>query len=393
MRICLFTDTLGDVNGVSRFIRNIADQSLAFGHSLHVLTSTRFECPNRPNIVNVTPRYSRAMPGYAQLELAIPPFGELARRAEALAPDAVHISTPGPVGTLGRRFARRRNLPLLGTYHTDFPAYIDHLFNDRTLTWITDQAMRRFYRPFRRVFTRSTDYAQGLVRLGIPRERIVRLLPGIDTDTFHTRFRDPSIWSKFPDIPPDAVKAMYVGRVSVEKNLPLLAQAWKRVAAACRTIGLASPPHLVVIGDGPYRTTMEHDLAGERVHFLGFRHGVELSTLYASSDFFLFPSTTDTLGQVVMEAQSAGLPVVVTDQGGPREVVNHAPGAEQSGFVVSADAPQVWADVIARLASDRGMRTAMGAAGHRLIQPMSIRHSFEHFWEVHRQAVEEARAG
>ncbi len=393
MRICLFTDTLADVNGVSRFIRAVAEQSLRFGHSLHVITSSRMECPAQPNIHNLRPRYARAMPGYPQLDLAIPPKGAMNRLAESLAPDVVHISTPGPVGTLGRRFARRRGLPLLGTYHTDFPAYIDHLFADRTLTWICDQSMRRFYRPFTRIFTRSAEYGEALVRMGIPRAHIVRLLPGIDTDTFHTRFRPPSypsIWDAFPGIPPGAPKALYVGRVSVEKNLPLLVQAWKLVYADAATMPESERPHLLVIGDGPYKSPMNAELAGMNTHFLGFRHGVELSRLYASSDFFLFPSTTDTLGQVVMEAQSAGLPVLVTDQGGPKEVVNHAPGDEQSGYVLGADNPREWAEMIRRLSRDPALRARLGSAGHRKIQPMNIRHSFEHFWRVHEEAAAEA---
>ncbi|MGE3108312.1 MAG: glycosyltransferase family 4 protein [Phycisphaerales bacterium] len=392
MRVCLFTDTLGDVNGVSRFIRNIAEQALTFGRSLHVITSTRFECPAQSNIVNIAPRYARAMPGYPQLELAIPPAGRLARLADSLAPDVVHVSTPGPVGALGRRFARRRGLPLLGTYHTDFPAYIDHLFADRTLTWVCDQSMRRFYRPFSRIFTRSADYAEALARLGIARERIVRLLPGIDTEVFHTRYRDPGVWSGFPEIPAGSVKALYVGRVSVEKNLPLLTRAWKLVASQWRASPPEMRPHLVIVGDGPYRQTMQSELAGLGAHFLGFRHGAELSTIYASADVFLFPSTTDTLGQVVMEAQSAGLAVCVTDQGGPKEVVNYEPGPEQSGFVLSAGNAAQWAQMINRIVEDGALRERLGAAGHRKIQPMSIRHSFEHFWRVHEEAASE-RAG
>lgn len=382
MRVCLFTDTLADVNGVSRFIRTIAEQSTSLGRDLHVITSTRMPFTSRANLHNVEPVSARAMPGYPQLEIVWPAHNRLARLADSLRPDVVHVSTPGPVGGVGRRFARRRGLPLVGTYHTDFPAYIDHLFGDRSLTWITQAAMRRFYKPFDALFTRSADYAQNMQRLGIPPERIVRLLPGIDTDTFHSRFRDTSIWSALPGVPAASVKALYVGRVSVEKNLPLLTRAWRLAAAAEPSL------HLVIVGDGPYKPAMQAELAGLNATFLGFRHGAELSTLYASSDLFLFPSATDTLGQVVMEAQSSGLPVIVTDQGGPSEVVNHRPGAEQSGIVLPADDPQRWAGEIVRLARDPVLRASFGAAGHRKVQGMSIRHSFEHFWQVHQDVLD-----
>jgi glycosyltransferase involved in cell wall biosynthesis len=388
MRVCLFTDTLGDVNGVSRFIRNIAEQSLRFGRELHVLTSTRFQCPGQPNIHNIRPIYARAMPKYEQLEIVIAPKAELFRRADQLRPDAVHVSTPGPVGIVGRAYARKRGLPLLGTYHTDFPAYIDHLFDDAACTWICTQVMKWFYRPFDRIFTRSDEYARSMVSLGVDMERIPRLLPGIDTDTFHTRFRDEEIWERL-GVPARAPKALYVGRVSVEKNLPLLTRVWKLVHASWKEPGEA--PVLVVVGDGPYRKQMEVELEGKRAHFLGFRHGAELSTIYASGDAFLFPSTTDTLGQVVMEAQSAGLPVVVTDQGGPAEVVNAQGHAEQTGYVLPAEDAQAWRDTIIRLLADAPLRRTLGERGHRKIQPMSIRHSFEHFWDEHEKAVQAHR--
>lgn len=390
--VCLFTDTLGDINGVSRFIRNVAAQARATGRSLHVITSTRLECPQAANIHVLPPRWSRPMPGYPQLELAIPPYAAMARLADSLQPRVVHISTPGPIGVAGRRWARRRGVPMLGTYHTDFPAYIDHLFGEPALTWTCTRTMQWFYRPFARLFTRSADYGRALEKLGISAERIVRLLPGIDTDVFHTRFRDPigKAWDGVPGVRPSAVKALYVGRVSVEKNLPMLAAMWPRVVAACRQRGVDA--QLLIVGDGPYRPEMERTLedAGAPACFLGFRHGIELSTIYATSDLFVFPSQTDTLGQVVMEAQSAGLPVVVTDQGGPREVVDDG----RTGLVLPSQGAagiERWAREVASLLSDPERRGRMGAAAHAKIQPMSIRHSFEHFWGEHERIAATVR--
>jgi glycosyltransferase involved in cell wall biosynthesis len=388
MRVCLFTDTLGDVNGVSRFIRNVADQAAGSGRDLTVITSTRMTCPRQPNIVNVPPPYARAMPGYPNLEVVLPPTGGLIAEARRRRPDVIHVSTPGPVGRAGVLAARRMGVPLIGTYHTDFPAYVEHLFQDAVCTWLCTKVMSRFYRPFSKLFTRSLDYADAMERLGVRRGDIVKLLPGIDTDTFHTRHRPSDVdafWRRYPGVDPAAVKVLYVGRVSVEKNLPYLARVWK----ATRSL-IHDRAQLIVIGDGPYRRPMEIDLAGRGGVFLGFRHGVELSQLYAASDLFAFPSTTDTLGQVVMEAQSAGLPVIVTDQGGPSEVVVRDPEPAATGFVLSADDAQGWARTIARLVTDPGLRATMGAAAHALIQPMSIRHSFEHFWSVHEEVAAEA---
>lgn len=392
LTVCLFTDTLGDVNGVSRFIRNVSEQALELGRDFHAITSTRFECPAQSNIHNLAPRYARAMPKYPQLEIVVAPKRELFTLADRLEPDVVHVSTPGPVGMAGRRYARMRGLPLAGTYHTDFPAYIEHLFDDAVCTWLCRRTMSWFYRPFARLFTRSSDYAAAMQRVGIAREKIVRLLPGIDTRTFHTRHRDAggAVWRNLADsgVREASVKALYVGRISVEKNLPMLTKLWPRIHAACRERGVDA--QLIVVGDGPYRATMQAELAakGASACFLGFRHGQELSTIYATSDLFVFPSTTDTLGQVVMEAQSAGLPVIVTDEGGPSEVVDDG----ETGFVLPTAASDRWVQTIVRLIGDGELRQRMGAAGHAKIQPMSIRHSFEHFWGVHEEVAAGASA-
>ena len=143
---------------------------------------------------------------------------------------------------------------------------------------------------------------------------------------------------------------------------------------------------MVVVGDGPYRERMEAELSGTRATFLGFRHGQELARLYASADIFAFPSTTDTLGQVVMESQSVGLAVIVTDQGGPAGVVDDG----VTGFVVPADQPGVWAERIVELAENEDKRKAMGRAGIEKMAPMTIQHSFLDFWRVHEEAAAQA---
>lgn len=393
-RVVLFTDTLGDVNGVSRFIRNAAETALATGRELTVLTSTNFEIPDQPNIINVTPVVATKMPKYENLELVLPPALKMMRVARDLRPDVIHISTPGSVGLVGLALAKRLSLPMVGVYHTDFPAYIDKLFVNHSLTEGCNGYMRLFYRGFSRIFTRSEDYARSLTHLGIPRERLEALRPGIMIDQFHPRFRDMGIHDRIPGertdggtprVGGETVRFVYCGRVSVEKNMPLLEKVWKAADAELRARGVAA--ELVIIGDGPYRTTMQASLAGTRTRFLGFRYGGELSALYASCDAFVFPSTTDTLGQVVMESQASGLPVLVSDQGGPKEVVRDG----ETGFVLSAHDASAWTRAIVGLASDPVMRGRMGRAAHEFLQGFSMRRSFEHYWSVHEEVAETAR--
>lgn len=382
LRVALFTDTLADVNGVSRFIQNCAEQARLRNLDFKALTSTRLPCPNHPNIVNFAPIAAMPMPKYANLEVALPPLLSMLRYIDRAQPDVIHVSTPGPVGCAGLLAARMLRCPVAGVYHTDFPAYMDHLFDDAGVTWSTAQGMKFFYSHFARIFTRSAEYADSLTRLGIKPDRLVRLFPGIDIDAFHVRHADRSIWPRL-GLRPESVKVLYAGRVSVEKNLPALVSIWKQARARLTRDGIDA--QLVVIGDGPFRDAMQRALANDDAHFLGFKHGTELSTLYASGDLFVFPSLTDTLGQVVMEAQASGMPVIVSNQGGPKEVVQHG----RTGFIVDADKINDWAAAIVNLAGDAKKRRAMGEVAAAEMQNYSIAKSFDHYWNVHEQVRRE----
>jgi glycosyltransferase involved in cell wall biosynthesis len=389
-RVMLFTDTLGDVNGVSRFIRAIAAKAEASGRELEVVTSTRFDVPSAANIRNFEPMLAGALPGYGHLEIVLPPIGRMLRHVRARRPDVVHVSTPGPVGLVGRFAARRLGVPVLGVYHTDFPAYVDRLFEERAYTAACTRCMRGFYRGFRRVFTRSAEYTEAVAGLGVARERIVGLRPGIETARFSPRFRDEGVWGRIAGDRDDlrglgapAVKVLSVGRVSVEKNLAMLADVWRRVRSRCGREGVAA--HLVIVGDGPYRERMRADLCGADAFFLGFKEGEELSAIYATSDLFVFPSVTDTLGQVAMESQASGVPVLVSDRGGPKEMVREG----ETGFVLPAGDRGRWVETIVGLVGDRALRRRMGLAAAELMRGFDIQESFEQFWRVHEEAWRE----
>jgi glycosyltransferase involved in cell wall biosynthesis len=307
------------------------------------------------------------------------------RRARALNPDVIHVSTPGPVGGIGRWVAGRLRVPLVGTYHTDFPAYLEHLFADGVLTRCTQGVMKWFYSPFRAIFARSEEYLESLRGWGLPRARLVRLHAGLDTSAFSPSFRDTGIWERLDpgcNQCGEVVRVLFCGRVSVEKNLALLARLWGRVVQKAMSQAM-----LVVVGDGPYRREMEAVLAGLPALFLGFRHGHELSALYASSDLFVFPSLTDTLGQAVMESQASGTPVIVSDQGGPKEIVRQG----ETGVVVPGHDERAWVDAIVGLIDEGAKRHRMGEAAHRFMQNFAFKKSFEHFWSVHEEVVEASR--
>ncbi len=384
MKMLQFTDTLGDVNGVSRFIQNVAKLAGETGRDLKVVTSTRFKVPDSPNIVNFEPVFSMPMPKYEQLDTVLPPVLRMLRFADAERPDVIHISTPGPVGVVGYIAAKMLRVPIVGTYHTDFPSYIDKLFDDSGFTKACEMYMRMFYRPFSRVFARSGQFVPEMNRVGIESERIATLTSGIDTTDFGHNFEDRSVWERLgvdsgeeasSDAPP--VKVLYCGRVSVEKNLPLLTRAWQSVHDRAKARGLRAK--LVVVGDGPYRKEMALALRHKDVHFLGFRHGVELATIYASSDVFVFPSATDTLGQSVMEAQASGVPALVSDKGGPKSIVRDG----VSGYVLPDTDAEPWIASTLELIANTALRARMSEGAIEAMQGRDIRDSFEQYWTEH----------
>ncbi|GJQ29001.1 MAG: hypothetical protein HBSAPP03_08850 [Phycisphaerae bacterium] len=375
-RVLLFTDTLADVNGVSRFIRDMAAEARRANRELIVFTSTNFPCEPAANLRVFPPIVAMPMPRYSNLELVLPPTRAMLAAARALHPDAVHVSTPGPVGLLGRFIARRLRVPLVGTYHTDFPAYVERLF-DESAGAICHASMRAFYAPFERVLTRSRGFVPEVERLGVPRDRIAALTPGIRTETFSPSAHDPLLTGFTPGV----LRVLSVGRVSVEKNLPLLAQAWALADMRLREANVDA--ELVVVGDGPYRAEMERALRGTRHVFTGFRHDAALAATYAGADLFVFPSRTDTLGQAVMEAQASGLPAIVSDAGGPREIVVHG----ETGMIVPGERAAAWADAIVTLAIDAPRRAAMGRRAAEFMRAHSIRASFEHFWALHSEVI------
>jgi glycosyltransferase involved in cell wall biosynthesis len=384
-RVLLFTDTFADVNGVSRFIRDIGHRAHATGCDLRIFTSTEKAMPDVAVARNFQPIHAITMPKYPELDLAVPPVIRMLREADALQPDVIHVSTPGPVGAVGILASMLLRRPVLGVYHTDFPAYIERLFKSESMGRQCARAMGLFYKRFHTVFARSDAYRENVGRLGVPQSRIRTFRSGIDIDAFHPRHRDVEVWRRLAGphgkpVPSWAVKVLYCGRVSVEKNTPLLEQIWPDIRARAEARGIEA--QLIVVGDGPDRTRLEESMKRQHVTFLGFRHGEELSQIYASCDVFVFPSLTDTLGQVVMESQASGLPAVVSDVGGPSTIVRDG----ETGYVVSASSMEDWKRAVTDLVCDAKRRSVMGREAHRMMAERGFGASFDAFWQAHTDA-------
>jgi glycosyltransferase involved in cell wall biosynthesis len=379
LRVGLFTDTFDDVNGVARFIRDMAQQAQSLGRHLVVHTSSaatlvRNDVPNRKNFA---PLLSRPLPYYSELTLNLPPVLDVLEWADRQQFDVIHCSTPGPMGLIGWVVAKMLRVPVLATYHTDFPAYVDRLTRDHRVTNGTVAYMKWLYGEMAGVFSRSKAYRFNLRDLGVNEERMLTIPPSVNTDRFNAGLRDPNVWVDHAI--PEPRKLLYCGRVSVEKSLPMLAAAFRKLCMVRRDTAL------VIVGDGPYAAKMKAELGDLPAYFLGFRDDAQLAPLYAGSDVFVFPSKTDTLGQAVMEAQACGLPAIVSNEGGPKETV--ADGA--TGLVIPAgdDEAARWCQAMDELLRDELRLQRMSRNAPQRVARVTPRQTFEHFWSEHVNAV------
>lgn len=379
LNLSLFSDTVFDINGVSRFIQDLAKEAHRREESLSIVTASPLSPPLEAEGITVIDHWAAmTMPHYPTQFLVFPSLRQLHAHFKAFPPDVVHISTPGPIGWNALRYARRFGCPVTSTYHTNFPQYVRDISGSFFLYRLTVSLMRAFYRRCDLVFTRSKEYTAVLEEeIGIPAEKIIYLHPGIDTQKFNPSFRNETLWERYPDISPDTVKLLYVGRLSEEKNFPFLLELF-RAFQDRRQIGQPEV-ELIVLGEGVFLKEQDYWRA-QGVHMLGVKRDTELSELYASCDLFVFPSVTETLGQAVMEAQASGLPALVSDQGGPQSIIT----PNKTGYVLSVDNPAPWIDTIDSLCNNMALCKEMGKSAHMQMREKSFSKSFDIFWSIHK---------
>jgi glycosyltransferase involved in cell wall biosynthesis len=381
MRVCIFTDTIGDLNGVSRFIQDMGEQALEHGFDLHIVASTAKECPDLPNVHNLRPRWRIPMPFYRELDLVFPSAKTLEKKLLELQPDILHISTPGPVGFIAKKLAEKHALPTMGTYHTDFPAYVEKQTGLASAKRMADRVMQRFYHHFHRVFTRSNAYLEIMENdIGIPRSRSELLPPGTNRLRFHPDHRSDAIFARY-GAAGDGPKVLYVGRISKEKNIPFLLEVWEKY----RERHMDNDAELLLVGEGALRHKPRCNRL-DNVVFAGPVTGEDLSRLYASCDLFVFPSVTDTLGQVVMEAQASRACCIVSDKGGPQGIVSHK--GRPGGLVVEAGNAEAWVDALETLLENATLRQHFGQQGFENMHDFDIADSFLHFAQSHRDVLQ-----
>jgi glycosyltransferase involved in cell wall biosynthesis len=362
-----FTDTLEDVNGVATTIRKMTAAAKNAGADLTVVTSRSEIHITEIPIKNFKPIGEFELPEYELQKLSFPPILRMLDYIQREGFTEIVISTPGPIGLTALAAAKMLNLQTSGIYHTDFPQYIRILTDDSFLESVAWHYMHWFYGQLDSVFVNSEEYRRSWIARGFAPEKLKILPRGLDTTLFSPENRDPAFWEKFGQHN-GAVHLLYVGRISKEKDLDVLAQAYRQL----RDEGL--PIQLYLVGDGPYLQALHEAMPG--AIFTGYLRGKELAAAYASADVFVFPSTTDTFGNVVIEAQASGVPVIVSDTGGPKELVE----ANVNGLVTKSHDVEDLARAIRVLVKDKRKRNQMSQQARQAVIDRSWPGAFRKFW-------------
>jgi len=370
-----FTDTLEDVNGVATTIRRMTSAGVATGHDIIVVVSRSEIADQGIPLKNFEPVGEFELPEYELQRLSFPPVLAIMDYISRGNFGEVIISTPGPVGLAALAAAKMLGLRTSGIYHTDFPQYVRILTEDSFMETLTWNFMHWFYSQLDVLWVNSEDYRKTWIQRGIASERVKILPRGLDIEFFRPSRRDACFWSA-RGLRAGEVAMLYVGRVSKEKNLDLIVSAWKKVPSEARI-------RPIFVGDGPYREEMQRQLPD--AIFTGYLRGDDLAVAYASADFFAFPSTTDTFGNVILEAHASALPVIVSDVGGPRDLVSSG----EDGFVTRAMDVDELSNRMAALATSAESRARMGAAGRRKVETRDWQEAFERFWNASPDQPEE----
>lgn len=312
LRISLVTETyFPQVNGVSRTLDRLVNYCAEQGDRVQLMMpSYKDNSTPFPPGVERSEWPALTLPFYREVLL---PLTTVARVEQVLAdfrPDLVHIATEGPLGRAALLAARRLCLPTVSSYHTNFAQYLQN-YHAGFLAPLCWRYLSWFHNATLATFCPTLSIQQLLEKKGFRNVGIWSR--GVDSHRFHPGKRDNELRRSL-GIGPDDILSTCVGRIASEKNLEMLLQAWKMLPNRNNRF-------LLLIGDGPLRERLEMG-SDQHVIFVGYRYGEELARLYASSDLFVFPSLSETFGNVILEAMASGLPVVSFDVQGPGDIID-----------------------------------------------------------------------
>jgi glycosyltransferase involved in cell wall biosynthesis len=370
-RVAILTDTVDDINGVALGLRRLMRAAGGHVRLVAIGDGDRIVVDDE-GVVRIPAVYKRRLALYPQMEFGIPHVTALLSYLVDEGIDIIQCATPGPMGLSGLLAARLTGIPILGQYHTDVPEYATRLSGDPVFGEMVGALVGWFYRQMNQVLVPSRFVAEKMQATGVLPERIVRVPRGIDLELFRPQRRNPHAFDRFGV--GAATKVLYVGRLSKEKGLDALVE---RFAA----LGPALDAKLILVGDGPHAEALRARADHRAVVFAGAHTGTALAELMASADLFVSPSETETFGNAVVEAQAAGLPVVVASRGAACE--NLLDGV--TGLVVDTHRPEALDAALWLLVTDEALRKRMSAAAHRFAQGYGMSEAVRGTFNIYRR--------
>lgn len=375
MKIAIFTDTFTpQINGVAKTLERLTHyfERRNIDYCVFAPQNVRSE-DNRSNIQKVK---SVPLAIYPECRIALPNPHMIKKKLYQFQPDLIHVATPFNMGLFGRYYARKMKIPLVGSYHTDFDAYLKYYRMD-FLAPVFWNYMLWFHEPLQRIFVPSPATLDQLKKKGFRHLRIWGR--GIDCTLFHPDYPSAELRENY-HISADYTIS-YVGRLAPEKDIDTLLSVIKTVNEKQVK---ANRIHWLITGDGPLADEMKKSLAGQNVTFTGYLKGRDLANVYAASDLMVFPSATETFGNVVLEAMAAATPVIGADAGGVKDIIR--PGI--TGALCPPGRAESFAASVLSLIDDDARRKEMSRAARAYALTQSWDMIFDQLVEDYRDALQ-----
>lgn len=347
MRIAIFSEVYWPmVSGVSIVLQRLVAALEQRGHVVRVYAPAYPMPRGSSDLRQVFRVPSKRLFIYPDVQWGMPHWSTIRADLAAFRPDLIHLATEFVMGATGLRLARELGVPIVASAHTDYERYSSRY----GVEWLMKAGwsyLRWFYRHAERVYCPSYQYQRHLQRRGVAHTGIWSR--GVDRQMFSPTHRSDALRLSF-GIAPGQLMLLHVGRLAVEKNIHVLLEAWQQTAA------VRADARLVLAGAGPLETTLRGS-APDSVIIAGVRRGRDLSELYASADLFAFPSSTETFGNVLLEAMASALPCLAVHAGGVLDFAEH----DRNAWLVQPDDATAFAHGMALLMSDPALRTRMAA--------------------------------
>lgn len=306
MRIALFTETfLPKVDGIVTRLRHTVDHLQRLGNQVLVVAPDGGITEHKGAKVYGVSGFP--LPLYPELKMALP-RPAIGYALEDFRPDIIHVVNPAVLGLSGIFYSKVQKIPLVASYHTHLPQYLQH-YGLGMLEGLLWELLKGAHNQAALNLCTSTAMVEELSAHGI--ERVDLWQRGVDTELFQPDLASVEMRSRLSQNYPESPLLLYVGRLSAEKEI-------ERIKPILEAIPQA---RLALVGDGPHRQALEKHFAGTNTNFVGYLMGAELGAAFASADAFIFPSRTETLGLVLLEAMAAGCPVVAARSGGIPDIV------------------------------------------------------------------------